>query len=217
MNPAPTLSDLRSLLTARFPTAMRKPGGVVPTGVAGLDAALGGGLPGGRLTELVCAGASRGGQLVLARVLETTRAARRRAALIDGADAFTPDAVAEDALRHLVWVRPRQLSETLAAADVLVRDGNYAAIVLDLRDVDERLLRRIPAAHWHRLHRAAQNQPAAVLVQTSFAQVPAVPWRLSLHDPQGLEARTQPRALRAERLTVERMRGHLAVGEELAG
>jgi hypothetical protein len=196
---------------------MRKPGGGVPTGVAALDAALGGGLPAGRLTELVCERAGCGGQLVLARLLETTRASRRRAALIDGADAFTPDAVAEDALRHLVWVRPRQLSETLAAADVLVRDGNYAAIAIDLRDLDERLLRRVPAAHWHRLHRAAQNQPAAVLVQTSFPQVPAVPWRLSLRAPQGLEARTQPLAVRANRLTVERMRGPLAIGEELAG
>jgi hypothetical protein len=185
--------------------------------VAALDAALGGGLPAGRLTELVCERAGCGGQLVLARLLETTRASRRRAALIDGADAFTPDAVAEDALRHLVWVRPRQLSETLAAADVLVRDGNYAAIAIDLRDLDERLLRRVPAAHWHRLHRAAQNQPAAVLVQTSFPQVPAVPWRLSLRAPQGLEARTQPLAVRANRLTVERMRGPLAIGEELAG
>lgn len=208
---------LRTLLAARFPGSAPKPGPGVPTGVPALDEALGGGLPAGRLTELVSAAGS-GGQLVLARLLAATRAARQRVALIDGADGFAPEAVPADALRHLVWVRTKNLEQTLAAADVLVRDGNYAAIAIDLRGIAERILRRQPATAWYRLQRAAENHPAAVLVQTSFALVPAVPWRLALHTPHGLAARRLAQAEIAAQLAVETMRGQaMPAAEELAG
>ncbi len=216
--PAPlTLSALRSLVAARFPTEERKPCGNVPTGVAGVDAALGGGLPAGRLTELVSATAGSGGQLVLVRLLATTRAARQRVALIDGADGFAPEAVPADALRHLVWVRPRHLEETLAAADLLVRDGNYGVVVIDLRGVAERMLQRLPSTHWHRLHRAAQNHPTAVLVQTPFPLVPAVPWRMALRAPLGLALRRHTQALLADQLVFETLRTRLVLVEEQAG
>ena len=211
-----TLSALRSLVAARFPATTRKHGSAVPTGVKGVDDALGGGLPAGRLTELVSEAPSSGGQLVLARLLITTRAARQRIALIDGADGFAPETMPADALRHLVWVRARSLSEALAAADVLVRDGNYAAVVIDLRGIAERVLRRTPATEWHRLHRAAESRPAAVLVQTVFPLVPAVPWRLALRVPQGLARRGAPQGQLAAELKVETVRGHVRL-EELAG
>lgn len=185
--------------------------------MAGVDAALGGGLPAGRLTELVSGVAGTGGQLVLVRLLVATRAARQRVALIDGADGFAPEAVPSDALRHLVWVRPRRLEETLAAADLLVRDGNYAVVVIDLRGIAERMLRRTPAAHWHRLHRAVQSRPTAVLVQTAFPLVPAVPWRLTLSGPQGLAMGRQPQAWVADRRIVETVRGCPVREEERAG
>jgi hypothetical protein len=210
----PTLSALRSLVAARFPTAPRKHLGCVPTGVAGLDEALGGGLPAGRLTELVSEAASSGGQLVLARLLAATRAARQRVALVDGADGFAPEAIPTDALRHLVWVRAHNLDEALAAADVLVRDGNYAAVVIDLRGIAERVLRRTPSPSWHRMHRAAENRPAAVLVQTPFALVPAVPWRLTLRAAQGLAQRRRSQAELAAALAVELVRGQAAAQEQ---
>lgn len=212
----PTIAALRSLVDSRFPPSARKPTGGVPTGVAALDAALGGGLPAGRLTELVAPLAS-GGQLVFAQLLLTSRAARQRVALVDAADSFAPEAIPADALRHLVWVRPRKLDEALAAADVLVRDGNYSAVVLDLRGVAARVLDRTPKTLWHRLHRAAANQPGAVLVLTAFPAVPSVPWRLTISSQAaGLSPRLARDQLVA-RLTVEATRGHAPLVEELAG
>jgi protein ImuA len=214
----PTLSALRSLVAARFPATPRRHGAGIPTGIARLDEALGGGLPAGKLTELVSETASRGGQLVLSRLLLATRAARRRVALIDAADGFAPEAVPTDALRHLVWVRAHNLDEALAAADVLVRDGNYAVVVLDLRGLAERVLRRTPSPAWHRMQRAAENRPAAVLVQTPFALVPAVPWRLVLQPgaARALGQRRRPQAELAAELAFEIVRGQAAV-EERAG
>jgi hypothetical protein len=189
----------------------------VSAAVRPVDDALGGGLPAGRLTELVSAVPSGGGQTVVARLLAATQAARQRIALVDGSDGFAPEAVPADLLRHLVWVRCRAPEQAFAAADILVRDGNYAAIVLDLRGCAERALRRTPAAVWYRLQRAAEGAAAAVLVQTQSAVVPAVPWRLILDAPLSLADAGAPREILADRLAVRTERRHAQAAGELAG
>jgi hypothetical protein len=137
-------------------------------------------------------------------------------ALIDGADGFAPEAVPGDMLRHLVWVRCRGPEQALAAADVLVRDGNYAAVVLDLRGCAERALRRTPACVWYRLQRAAEGGSVAVLVQTQSALVPAVPWRLALDTPLSLADVDAPRETVADRLAARAQRSHAPAAEPLA-
>ena len=208
-----TIAALRSLVAAWTPAPVARGGGIA-TGVRAIDAALGGGLPRGRITELV---AAAGGGLVLDALLASTRAARQRLALIDAADGFAPDSHRPDLLRHLVWIRARSLAEALACADVLVRDGNYAVLVLDLRGVPARQLRQQPAAPWHRLRLAVQTNPGALLVQSSAGCVPAVPWRLALRTPAELPAQRRPRAERVAALAVEVERGQADTREELAG
>ncbi len=200
-----TLAALRALVAAWSPSDIRT-GAAAPTGVPALDTALGGGLPGGLLTELVCPPGA-GGQLVLARLLETSRAARQRVALIDATDGFAPEAVPPDALHHLVWVRGRSLAEALGAADILVRDGNYAVVLLDLRDVPPAALQRTPATVWHRLHRAVEPQPAAGLVLSRHGLVPAVRRRLVLEATWTADTPCTPQAERAARLQVRAVRG----------
>lgn len=175
-----TLQSLRQLLADRFPPSPRPQAGLCPTGIPSIDALLGGGLPAGRLTEWVSGAPSSGGGSALACVLTETRAARRRVALVDGADSFDPSSVPEDCLRHLVWGRCQTPAQAFAVADILVRDGNYALVILDLRGLAERALRRLPPSVWHRLQRAAEGGSAAVLVQTEFPLIPAVPERLIL-------------------------------------
>jgi hypothetical protein len=214
--PSETVSALRSLLAARFPERSRKPHGGVPASVAPVDEALGGGLPAGRLTELVSAVPSGGGQTVLASLLAATQAARQRIALVDGSDAFAPEAVPADMLRHLVWVRCSAPQQAFAVADILVRDGNYAVVVLDLRGCAERALRRTPASLWYRLQRAAECGSVAVLVQTQSPIVPAVPARLVLDRAIALADAGAERGDVAGRIGVRTERSHPEI-EELAG
>lgn len=204
------IAALRSLLSSRFPSSGKKPGGQVPTGLGGIDEPLGGGLPRGRITELVSASPSSGGQLLLAMTLRATRATRSRMALIDGADGFAPHALPGDWLRHLVWIRCRETANALAAADVLVRDGNYAVLWIDLRGCPERSLSALPATLWHRLHRAAEGGPSAVLVQTTRPLVPAVPRRLVLSASLSLACARVPRGELAAGLAPELSRGRFA-------
>ena len=187
------VAALRSLLAARFPERTRKSSGMVATGVQSVDEALGGGLPAGRLTELVSASPGTGGQTVVAELLHATRIARQRIALIDAAQGFVAEQVPSDVLRHLVWVRAHGAGEAFAAADILVRDGNYAVVVLDLRGLAERALLKTSATVWHRLRSATDSSPTAVLVQTATPLVPAVAWRLTLGTPLPLAARRTPR------------------------
>ena len=215
--PSQTVSALRSLLAARFPERARRPCGGPPAGVRAIDDALGGGLPAGRLTELVSAVPSSGGQTVVARLLAATRTARQRMALIDGSDGFAPEALPAGDLCHLVWVRCRLPEQALAVADILVRDGNYAVAVLDLRGCAERLLRRTPASVWYRLQRAAEGGSVAVLVQTQAPLVPAAPWRLSLAAPLPLSDAEAPREAVADRLAARAERSHSPVADLLAG
>jgi len=212
-----TIAALRSLVTAWTPPPAARREAGIPTGVPALDAALGGGLPRGRMTELVSAAPSSGGELVFGALLARTRLARLRVALIDAADGFVPGNHPADLLRHLVWVRARSLPEALRCADVLVRDGNYAVLVLDLRGVPARALRQQPAGAWHRLRLAVEAQAGAVLVQSSTGFVPAVPWRLALRATAGLDELRRPRAERAAALAVEVERGHAGAREERAG
>jgi hypothetical protein len=212
-----TVAELRTLVAARTAARPRPSTGTVPTGVPALDDALGGGLPAGQLTELVSSVPGSGGQSVIARLLHATRVSRQRVALIDGADGFVPGCIPPDALRHLVWIRARGVEPALAAADILVRDGNYAVVVLDLRGLDERTLLQQPATIWHRLHHAAGVSAPAVLVQTTSPLVAAVPWRLVMSNALPFAVQDEAREALAARLVFETTRGHVQAVDELTG
>jgi len=184
MPASPSLADLRQLLAARFPTAARKAESLVPTGVASLDHALEGGLPGGALTELVC-GPSTGSGLVLTRLIASTRKARQRIVLLDAADGFSPEDEAPEILEHIVWCRCGgvDLSALWLVADLTLRDSHFAAAVIDLRGVPERALLRTPGSTWYRLQRAVEQSSVATLVLSPTPVVPSVRHRFRLAAP----------------------------------
>lgn len=196
MPAVPTLSELRQLMAARFPSSVRREGSFVATGVAGLDDALGGGLPTSAITEIICASASSGGGLALASLLTTTRAERRRVALLDGANSFAPDELPPEILEHLIWVRCERtsLKTFWAAADLLVRDAHFSVVVLDLRGVAERDLLRTPGTTWYRLQRAIEQSATAALVLSPTAVAPCATHRFVFEDSLAADAMNADRA-----------------------
>jgi hypothetical protein len=162
------------------------------TGCPALDD-IAGGLPRPALTELVCSTASCGSQLLVGQLLTVTRAAALRVSLVDANDAFDPCSWPASVLEHLVWVRARDVSEALAATDLLVRDANLALVMLDLRHAATKALRRVPASNWHRLQRALEPTTLAALVITPFALVPSAQLRLELDHAHALSAQAQAR------------------------
>ena len=109
------LADLESLLRAHkldstlistLPAPQGWDADIVPTGLAPLDALLGGGLPRGHLSE-VAGPRSTGRTSVLCALLAATTARGELVALVDTLDSFDPasGATARVDLSRLLWIR----------------------------------------------------------------------------------------------------------------
>jgi hypothetical protein len=104
----------------------------LPTGVAALDAVLlGGGLPRGRLTEI--AGPTGSGKTTLARaIVESTVAAQGWVAYVDAQCTLDARDWVHLGDEEGVWIiRPKDASRAPWCADVLLRSGAFALVVLD--------------------------------------------------------------------------------------
>ncbi len=164
----------------------------VPTGVPGLDAFLGGGLPRGRVSELT-GGRSSGRMAALLHLLGSATAAGEPAALVDVPDALDADGLAPEECARLLWVRPGTLRTALRCADVILDGGGFAVVALYLAGVDAERAggRSIPASAWTRLVQRAEKASTALLAVTD-----------------GSDPRMRPGAHAAVGLEVRRRRAH---------
>jgi recombination protein RecA len=122
-----SLAELVRLLPPPAPAAP-----AIPTGIAALDAVLqGGGLPRGRLTEIV--GSIGSGKTTLARaVVEATVADHGWVAYVDAQRTLDPrDWVHLGDAEGMWMIRPHDASRAAWCADVLLRSGAFALVVLD--------------------------------------------------------------------------------------
>jgi hypothetical protein len=148
-----SLAELTRLLP---PPAPLPP--AIPTGIGALDAALqGGGLPRGRLTELL--GPTGSGKTTLARaIVESTVAGHGWVAYIDAQRTLDPCDWTHLGDAEGVWmIRPHDASRATWCADVLLRSGAFALVVLD----GAPLLSRSNAV---RLTRLARDGNAALMI-----------------------------------------------------
>jgi recA bacterial DNA recombination protein len=148
------------------PTSPRRRAAPLKTFPA-LDELLGGGLPRGKLVEMIGARSSGRFSMVLAAVAAATTAGEA-AALVDLGDGLDPEAAAALGadLRRLLWLRPGTLKQALAGAEILL-GGGFPMVALDLGNPPVRGGRGHEAG-WLRLARAAQAQGAALLVASPY-------------------------------------------------
>jgi hypothetical protein len=184
-------ADLESLLRARrldrTLTTVLSPGGAgdpgpdtATSGIASLDARLGGGFPRGHLSELVGARSS-GRASVLLRMLAAATASGERVALVDALDMLDVESAAAAGvdLPRLLWVRghvvanpglcadmnQRALEQAVRAFSLILQAGNFGIVVLDLAEAPAAAVRRLPFTTWLRLQRMVEGgQTAALLV-----------------------------------------------------
>ena len=105
----------------------------IATGVAALDALLGGGWPQGKVGELV-GPASSGRSAAAAAAVAAATARGEVTAWLDSADAFDPASAAAAGvdLERVLWVRPRGVGEAVRAAELVLGTGGFTVVVLDL-------------------------------------------------------------------------------------
>src|SRR5438067_8320719 len=125
-----------------LPLPLSAPAGIdvvtLPTGVEALDAGLaGGGLPRGRLTEVV--GARGSGKATLLRQIVERTLSRGWVAYVDATRTLAPRDWAHLGDGEGLWmIRPRDPSRAAWCADVLLRCGAFALVVIDSAPVVSR-------------------------------------------------------------------------------
>jgi hypothetical protein len=206
-----TVGELRRLLAERFPAAERRSAAFLPTGAAAIDRLLGGGLPRGALSEIVAGAPSCGAGLLVQLLLASARSERRLAAVIDAADGFDPCSSPADRLAHLLWVRCHGAAHAMQAADLLVRDGNFGLIILDLRGLEERELRRQPTSLWFRLQRAIEASDGSLALFADRPLAPSASVRLRLESSFSLAALSRSEAESAAALEATAAKGARAI------
>ena len=201
--PAATKAALESLLRARRLQAEAPPlrgeaGRPRPlaTGIAEVDALLGGGFPRGRLSEVHGPVSSGRTGLLLALLARVTGGAAL-AALVDPLDRLDPASAAAAGvdLARLLWLRgprgvgeeppPKTLADATAAVVTLAASGLFDLVALDLvGTIPAR--RRLPATTWLRLQRTVEETKTA-LVLVADAHVACGPGGAALVlEPAGL-------------------------------
>ena len=145
---------------------------LAPTGVDTLDAALGGGLVRGHLSEITGA-VSTGRTRLMLRMLAAATARGEAVALVDASDTFDPASASAHgvALAQLLWVRPTpgaaDVSRALKACALVLQAGGFGLVVFDLAEIAPAVLRRWPATTWMRLARSVEGSDTAVLLAGS--------------------------------------------------
>jgi len=134
----------------------------LPSDRASLDALLAGGLPRGRVSEVLGPRSSGKTSLIFTWLAAATRRGEV-VACVDLADALHPAsvAVAGADLRRVLWVRPPSAVAGMRCTELLLHAGGFAMVVLDLGDPMPRPLR----SHlWPRLLRVAEQSHTALVV-----------------------------------------------------
>ncbi|MEY2556212.1 MAG: recombination protein RecA [Verrucomicrobiota bacterium] len=196
--------DLRKLLAERFPHPTSPPTSLFQTGLSFLDQIAGGGLPKSTITELITPKRSAGSASLVHGLLRSAQRDQHFVALIDGSDSFDPGSSDNSALRHLLWVRCRKAFDAVKAADLLLRDGNFPLVIVDLvlNSIEE--LRKIPQTSWYRLQRLVEVASTACLIINRQSLVSSAQLKIVLENSWTLEALEKENAISNLRFHIQR-------------
>src|SRR5215472_6395415 len=196
--------DLRNLLAERFPHPSCTTARALSTGLACLEEAIGGGLPRAAITELISRETSVGSASLIRALIHCAYRDHYFLALIDGRDSFDPGGLDNARLQHLFWVRCTKASEGVKAADLLLRDGNFPLVIIDLLLNAPEELRKIPQTNWYRLQRLVEVLPTACLVLTRYEMVSSAQLKLVLENSWNIQTFESEEALSRLRMVVKR-------------
>jgi RecA/RadA recombinase len=198
--------DLRALLAERFPALPSVPRHLFITGLP-FDRSIGGGFPKGAVTEVISPNFSAGSASLIAASIRSAHRDRYFMALIDGNDSFDPQPLGHAALRHLLWLRCHTTVEAVKSADLLLRDGNFPVVIIDLILNSAREVRKIPQTSWYRLQRLVEPTASVFLVLTRFSTVGSAQLKIVLENAWTLPALSNENPMASIRFRVRRSHG----------
>ena len=151
---------------------------VLTTGITAIDSVLGG-IPCGKITEIVGPRWCSTGRKSLQSQLLARAAKEQFCALVDATDSFDPKSARACGvnLRRLLWVRcsglgMKALEQAFKSADLLLQgSGGFGLLMLDLGGVAEKFVRKVPLSTWFRFRAVVEKLSAPLVVLTPYPVV----------------------------------------------
>jgi hypothetical protein len=175
-----SVAIIRAQVERRIPGALsvyeRSAPKVFQTGIPAIDREAGG-IPKGALTQICApAGITSGRTTLLLSLLAQVTRKEQFCAVVDAGDCFDPESAnaVGICLSRLLWVRcgahgMKSVEQVFKAADILIQNGGFGLIALDLGNVDEKLIRKIPLTTWFRFARVMEAHPTALVVMLTHS------------------------------------------------
>jgi recombination protein RecA len=177
-----TLSSITAQVESRVPGALAKyqraPGELLPTGIPAVDEC---GIRTAALTQ-ICSppGYTSARTTILVSLLARATANDHFCALVDPSDCFDPvGARATVSLERLLWVRCSRtkgsnntqltpLEKAFKATDIILQNGGFRLIAVDLGDFDEAAVRKVPMTTWFRFARVVEKTDTALVFLLAY-------------------------------------------------
>jgi hypothetical protein len=99
---------------------------------------------------------------------------------------------------------------------LLLRDGNFPLVIVDLILNSPEELRKIPQTTWYRLQRLVESVPTACLVLTRYEMVSSAQLKLVLENSWNLETLEKQDATSQLRIVVKRSHLSGGIGRDIA-
>lgn len=175
-----SVAIIRSQIESRIPGALtvyeRQTLEMFPTGISAIDSEAAG-IPKGALTQICSsAGVTSGRTTLLLSLLAQVTGREQFCAVVDASDCFDPESAETMGvcLSRLLWVRcsgsgTKSVEQAFKAADILIQNGGFGVIAIDMGNVDERLIRKIPLTTWFRFARVMEAQPTALVIMLPYS------------------------------------------------
>jgi recombination protein RecA len=176
----PSVAIIRAQVEKRIPGALtvyeRQTPEVFSTGIKAIDQQIGG-IPKGCVTQ-VCAsaGANSGRTTLLMSLLAQVTRDEEFCAVVDATDSFDPESASRMGVcfSRLLWTRcadkgMKALERSFRVTDILINNGGFGVIVLNLAYVEERLIRKVPHTSWFCLARKIGRTSAAFVVMLPYS------------------------------------------------
>jgi recombination protein RecA len=123
-------------------------------------------IPRRSITEVI-GGRSSGRTALIHTILAASTSLGEACAVIDAADSFDPVSSAANgvSLDRIFWVRCHgRADHAMKAADWILNAGGFGVVVLDLCEISQEMLRRVPISWWYRYRNAIENTKSSFVV-----------------------------------------------------
>src|SRR5260370_28422848 len=176
MTPAVLRAQVENALPGALTTYIRPEPETIPTGIAAIDRQIGGIAKGALTQRYAPQWTSAGKTTILLSCIAHLINRGCFCALVDASNCFDPASAQASGvnLAHLLWVRCtvagggkgralRPLEQAFKATDILVQNGGFSLIAVDLSSIEESQIRKVPATTWFRFARVVERMPTALV------------------------------------------------------